>query len=86
MKECVVPRCGYVGENESFAPVFVPEEPYRPCDLVVKCPRCGRVGQLSALKEQVSEWEQRKREFAQEWVPLAPLRPSVIAALERWKR
>ncbi|MCR4338273.1 MAG: hypothetical protein NUW01_00140 [Gemmatimonadaceae bacterium] len=79
----MVPRCGYVGESEDFAPVFVPERPYRPADLVVRCPVCRRVTKLSALKEQVSEFEQRKRECAAEWRehPLPPFRPGVMAAM-----
>ena len=83
MKQCVVPRCGYVGEAMAFRPVFVPAEPYRPADLVVRCPGCRRVTKLSALKEHVNESELRKRELANEWRehPLTPFRPAVMAAM-----
>lgn len=78
MKQCVVPRCGYVGESKRFEPVFVPDKPYKPENMVVKCPECGRRSLFCELKEQLSEFEQQKRAYANEWELLSPFRPAVM--------
>lgn len=80
MKQCMVPKCGFIGHGLEFRTIHVPDEPYKPGDVIVACPRCERRSRLADLKESISDFERRKQEAMRTWVKLKPTGVKVCGA------